>query len=109
MIKKGGIQLFPMESKWEIIIRYIWKSWCIKGPIQFKPFSFDDQIQNYSSRYFETTPGPVTIVPRILNVFVNIPAEPLADIFNKSLETSTVSRDWQTALMLYQYFEKREI
>ena len=42
-------------------------------------------------------PEPDKIIPRILHDFANILSEPLADIFNKSLKTSTVGlpRDWQ--------------
>ena len=39
--------------------------------------------------------------------FANILAEPLADIFNKSLGTSTVPRDWQTANVI-PIFKKKE-
>ena len=53
------------------------------------------QLQN---RRIHKAPRPDKIVPRILHDFANILAEPLAaDIFNKSLETSTLPRDWQTA------------
>ena len=52
------------------------------------------QLQNLK---IHKVPGPDKIVPRILHDFANILAEPLADIFNKSLETSTVPHDWQTA------------
>ena len=52
------------------------------------------QLQNLK---IHKAPGPNEIVPKILHDFANILAEPLADIFNKSLETSTVPRDWQTA------------
>ena len=42
-------------------------------------------------------PGPDTIVPRLWHDFAHILAEPLVEIFNKSLETSDVPHDWQTA------------
>ena len=42
-------------------------------------------------------PGPDKIVPRLLHDFAHILAEPLVEIFSKSLETSDVPHDWQTA------------
>ena len=42
-------------------------------------------------------PGPDKIVPRLLHDFAHILAEPLVEIFNKSLETSDIPHDWQTA------------
>ena len=38
-------------------------------------------------------PGPEKIVPRLLHDFAHILAEPLVEIFNKSLETSDVPHD----------------
>ena len=41
--------------------------------------------------------GPDKMVPRLLHDFAHILAGPLVEIFNKSLETSYVPHDWQTA------------
>ena len=51
-------------------------------------------------------PGPDKIVHRLLHDFTHILAEPLVEIFNKSLETSDVPHDWQTANVV-PIFKKR--
>ena len=68
-----GPSLFPSMNKFKITVPGILK-----------------QLQNSK---IHKAPGPDKIVPRILFDFANILAEPLAEIFNNSLETSTVPRD----------------
>ena len=53
-------------------------------------------------------PGPDKIVQRLLHDFARILAEPLVEIFNKSLETSDVPHDWQTANVV-PIFKKGEL
>ena len=47
--------------------------------------------------------GPDTLPPRLLRKFANELAEPVATIFNASLETGTVPADWNTAIITGVY------
>ena len=60
------------------------------------------QLQNIK---IHKTSKPDKTLPKFLHGFVNILAEPLADIFDKSLETTTVPRDCRQQ-MLYQYLKR---
>ena len=47
--------------------------------------------------------GPDALPPRLLRKFADELAEPVATIFNASLETGTVLADWNTAIITGVY------